>query len=100
MTVPSKLQAYLAAGCPIIASLDGEPARIVESSGAGFCAAAGDAKALSEIIVRMADIPVAERQEMSTCGKKYFEGHFAPDLVIEELIDHVKKVVEMNGTKK
>ena len=33
-TVPSKIQAYLAAGRPIIASLDGEGARVVDNAGA------------------------------------------------------------------
>jgi colanic acid biosynthesis glycosyl transferase WcaI len=34
-TVPSKVQSYLACGRPIIASLDGEGARIIKNSGSG-----------------------------------------------------------------
>lgn len=44
-TVPSKMQAYLAAGKPIIASLDGEGARVLEASGAGLACPAEDAAA-------------------------------------------------------
>ncbi|MGZ7222945.1 hypothetical protein ACXWPH_10115, partial [Streptococcus pyogenes] len=46
-TVPSKIQAYLAAGRPILASMDGEGARVVQLAGAGLASAAEDAAALA-----------------------------------------------------
>ncbi|MGH8848482.1 MAG: glycosyltransferase family 4 protein, partial [Polaromonas sp.] len=56
-TVPSKVQAYLAAGKPIIASLDGEGARVVEESGAGVSCPAEDAVALAQAVLRLRAMP-------------------------------------------
>lgn len=36
LTIPSKIQAYLAAGKPVLASLNGEGARVVLEAQAGF----------------------------------------------------------------
>ena len=44
LTIPSKLQAYLAAGRPVIGALDGEGARVVVESGAGLACPAEDAR--------------------------------------------------------
>ena len=44
MTIPGKLQAYLATGLPVLAMLNGEGARIVQDGNAGLVCAAGDAQ--------------------------------------------------------
>ncbi len=93
LTIPSKVQAYLAAARPIIAALDGEGARVVEEAGAGFCSAAGDAGALAASILRMARLPLAERQAMGMRGRSYFNRHFAPERLVDELADHFKQVI-------
>ena len=41
LTIPAKVQSYLACGKPIIAALDGEGARVVQEAGAGLTAEAG-----------------------------------------------------------
>src|SRR5690606_21096955 len=51
-TVPSKVQAYLAAGKPIIASLDGEGAQVLNDSGAGVSCPAEDAAALAKAVLQ------------------------------------------------
>lgn len=45
LTIPSKVQAYLAAGKPIIASLDGEGARVIIEIWCRFSSSAEDAAA-------------------------------------------------------
>lgn len=93
LTIPSKIQAYLAAGRPIIASLDGEGARIVEDSGSGFCCAAGNAELLAKAIIRMANTPLAEREEMGQRGLQYFHKHFEPTHLVEQLKMHFNDVI-------
>ena len=53
LTVPGKVQSYLAAGRPIVAMLDGEGARVVTEARAGFASAAGDPHALAANILRV-----------------------------------------------
>ena len=49
MTIPGKVQAYLASGIPLLGMLDGEGARVIVESGAGFACTAGDGAGLARI---------------------------------------------------
>ncbi len=42
MTIPSKIQAYLQAGRPVVGALNGEGARLISASGAGLTITAED----------------------------------------------------------
>ncbi len=75
-TVPSKLQAYLAAGRPIIAALAGEGERLVTESGAGLTCAPENAAALADTIRSMYRTPACTRGAMGDAGKAYFTEHF------------------------
>ena len=76
MTIPGKVQSYLACGRPIIAMLDGEGGQIVEESGAGFSCSAEDSSALARLVKKMAIVPKPERERMGGLGRKYYEEHF------------------------
>lgn len=97
LTIPSKVQAYLAAGRPILAALDGEGARIIEESGAGLCTPAGDAEALASSILRLAQMRVTEREEMGRSGRAYFEKHFEPGHLVRELVTHLTQLIAKTG---
>ena len=92
-TVPSKMQAYLAAGKPIIASLDGEGARVLEASGAGVACPSEDAGALAEAVLRLKAIPRAEMQRMGEAGQIYYKTHFDPAVLAEKLLQHFTMVL-------
>lgn len=94
LTVPSKVQAYLAAGRPILAALDGEGARVVSEAGAGLAVPAEDARALADAIARMAGMPPAELAAMGRSGRAYYHSHFAPDLLARRLIGHLERAIE------
>jgi colanic acid biosynthesis glycosyl transferase WcaI len=83
MTIPGKLQSYLAAGMPIIAALNGEGADVVRSANAGFTCAAGNATNLAEIVLKMADLPLSERQAMGKNGLKYSKREFDRRMVVD-----------------
>lgn len=84
-TVPSKVQAYLAAGRPVIASLDGEGARVVEEAGAGIAVPAEDAAALAEGILRIHAMAPEARRALGESGRRYYEQHFAPEALAARL---------------
>lgn len=77
-TVPSKLQTYFAAGRPIIASLDGEGARVVDESGAGISCAAEDAGALANAVLALRAKPPSELGAMALAGRDYYVRNFDP----------------------
>lgn len=87
-TIPSKVQAYLAAGRPIIGSLDGEGARVIAAAHAGMTCSAGDGQALAESIAEMQNLSVEQRQQLGNNGKAYYFEHF-------ELKAQCKKLIEL-----
>ena len=93
LTVPSKIQAYLASGRPIIAALNGEGSRIVLDAGAGVVCPAGDGAALAEAVAQLADLPENVRREMGISGRRYCEIHFNLRRLTDELIVHLKNLV-------
>lgn len=95
-TVPSKVQAYLAAGRPIIAALDGEGARVVMEAGAGVACPAEDAKALADAVLQLRNAAPEDRQRMAQCGLSYYEHHFEPKLLAKRLIEILSGV--LSGT--
>lgn len=99
LTIPSKVQAYLAAGRPVLAALDGEGSRIISQAGAGLCSEAGNALALAENVLRMAALSPRERQQMGQNGRRYFERHFAPDALADELVEHFKEAISAQEKK-
>lgn len=93
LTVPSKVQAYLAAGRPIIASLNGAGAEIVQEAGAGLTVPAEDASALAQAVNALYLMPERERLEMGARGRKYYEEHFSHEKLVDELIEHLDQAV-------
>lgn len=91
--VPSKLQAYLAAGRPVLAALDGEGARVVAEAGAGLVAPAGDAAALAAAARALYALSPAERDAMGARGRAYFTRHYHPDVLTPRLIAQFERVL-------
>jgi len=85
LTIPAKLQSYMACARPIVASLDGEGARVVREAGAGLAVPAGDAAGLARGVLELANMPAAEREAMGRRGRAYFEAHFERGRLLKQL---------------
>jgi glycosyltransferase involved in cell wall biosynthesis len=85
LTIPSKLQSYLACARPIVAALEGEGARVVTEAGAGYTAAPENAQALADAVRSIAALAPAERERMGQSGRRYFERHFERSRLLDQL---------------
>jgi len=85
MTIPGKVQAYLASGKPVLAMLDGEGAELIERSGAGLVCAAGDSAGLAHNVARMADMSAAERAAIADRAQRLSTSEFDRDALIGRL---------------
>ncbi len=92
LTIPNKVQAYMASGKPIIASLNGEGARVVVESGAGRAVPAENGKALAEAVLELYEMDPIERELLGENGKKYFRENFDNDKLTKQLIDYFNSV--------
>lgn len=86
LTIPAKVQSYLACGRPIIAALDGEGAKIVVEAGAGFTCPAEDPDALVEAVLKLYRMPKDQRDLMGLSGRKYYETHFDRGVLLDRLV--------------
>jgi colanic acid biosynthesis glycosyl transferase WcaI len=85
LTVPGKIQSYMACGRPIVGALDGEAGRLIEESGAGLVCPAGDAEGLAASVLRLFQMPRANRDRMGAEGKRYCEQHFDRGMLLGRL---------------
>lgn len=92
VTVPNKIQAYMASGRPIIACLNGEGARLVVEAGAGFSSPAEDANALVKTVLRLYELSVSEREKMGNNGRAYYQEHFDHEHLVDQLIGHMQAI--------
>jgi len=95
LTIPSKVQAYLACGKPIVGSIEGEGARIIREAGAGLTPAAESAEELAGAVLAMYRMGAEERQAMGERGREYFAAHFERNMLIDRLCDWFE---ELHGT--
>lgn len=85
MTIPGKLQSYLAAGRPVLAMLDGEGAELVARSGAGLVCGAGDAAGLAANVARLAGMSADERAAIAERGRRLSGDEFDRGRLIDRL---------------
>jgi glycosyltransferase involved in cell wall biosynthesis len=91
-TVPTKIQSYLAAGRPIIASLDGEGARIVSQANAGLACPAEDAAALAKAVLTLKSMTPEELRRMGESGRKFYKTHFDSDVLARHLMQRLRRL--------
>lgn len=84
MTIPGKLQSYLAAGMPVIAALNGEGADVIRLAKAGYTSPAGDAVALASSVQQMAELPKSEREAMGKNGLAFSRQTFDRQLILDK----------------
>lgn len=93
-TVPSKLQAYLAAGRPVIACLNGEGARLVEVARAGLACPAEDSEELAQTVLRLYRMPAELRDAMGINGRRYYRDHFDHEVLVDKLIARLSVIAQ------
>ncbi len=75
MTLPGKVQSYMAAGKPIIGAINGETAQVIEEAGCGYCCEAEDAEGLAKCVEQL--IHHANKVELGEVAQKYYEERFS-----------------------
>jgi glycosyltransferase involved in cell wall biosynthesis len=93
LTVPGKIQSYMACGKPIVAALDGEGGRLIKESGTGLSSPAEEPAALAESILTLYRMPKTEREAMGLRGKAYCEKNFGRDMLLDRLDGWMRELI-------
>ena len=94
MTIPGKVQTYLATGLPIVGMLDGEGAAVIERAGAGVVCAAGAGAALAERVRTLMRMGEDERAAMGARGRRYCDQEFSRAGLMSALEGWTAELVE------
>lgn len=92
MTIPGKLQSYLAAGIPVIAMLDGEGVEVVKNSQSGLTCAAGDHVELAATVLKLSEMSEEERETMGRNGLNVSVREFDRGTLIDRLEGWVEQL--------
>jgi colanic acid biosynthesis glycosyl transferase WcaI len=94
LTVPSKVQTYMACGKPILASLASEGAAVVAGTGSGIAVPPGQPEALSQMMLRLATMPEDDLCQMGGRARDIFVERFSLSAVVDTLVDHLCKTLD------
>lgn len=86
LTLPSKLQSYMACAKPVVAALEGEGNRILQEAGAGIGCASGDSASLASAVLTLYRMPSEDREEMGRRGRIYYDTHFERTMLVDKLV--------------
>jgi glycosyltransferase involved in cell wall biosynthesis len=98
-TIPSKFQASLAFGVPVIATIRGDIQSIVEQNGLGFTAAPEDVGALEAVFRAALALSPAERFDMGRRAREFYYRTMSRDAGISRIEGLLTDVSRRSGTK-
>jgi glycosyltransferase involved in cell wall biosynthesis len=90
LTVPSKVQFYMAQGKPILAMLNGDGAELIANAQCGYCAPAGNYEKCADLVYKILD----NKEILSLMGKKgkdYYLKHFQK----KDRIDQLENIINI-----
>jgi colanic acid biosynthesis glycosyl transferase WcaI len=77
ITIPSKIQAYLQAGKPVLCGVAGDAASLVERAGAGLSFRPGDPDDLVRALLELREMGRPALAEMGERGRRFYEEELA-----------------------
>ena len=87
MTIPTKIQSYMAFGKPIIGMLNGIGAEIIRKSECGYVCDAANYIALANNVIKAYHEEGNVLTQKGENGKKYYDQYFSKKVIIDNLID-------------
>ena len=98
MTIPAKLQSYMACGKPILAAVGGETKRVIEDADCGIVTELGNESALANAITRMSRATIEERMRWSLNAVNYAETHFNKKALMDAMDVHISECITQGSS--
>lgn len=94
ITIPSKTQAYMAAGKPILMAVRGDAADLIEAAGCGVVAIPENAESLVEAVLKLVELSKAERQRIGEKGRTFYIKNLSLSSGVEKISEQVRALVK------
>lgn len=90
LTLPGKVQSYMAVGKPIIGAIDGETAEVIREAGCGYCGSADDADELVKNIKLF--MKNGEKEQLGLNARAFYDANFDRNKFMDTLEEELKKL--------
>ncbi|MBM4103887.1 MAG: glycosyltransferase family 4 protein [Planctomycetes bacterium] len=77
ITIPSKTQAYLASGRPVLMAVEGDAANLINQAQAGISCEPENPNAIAEAIKEAYNMTPLQRQQLGENGRKYYDNQLS-----------------------
>jgi len=96
ITIPSKTQAYLAVGKPIIMAVRGDAANMVRQAGAGLEAEPENPASIAQAVLSLASMSLPQREAMGQQAMQYYRDHLSLQVGVSAFIKVFTQVLPSN----
>lgn len=97
LTVPAKVQAYLASGKIILGMLNGEGNKLINECGGGISVSAGDYNGLALAAKQLLEISIVERKQMEQNSLNYYKENFSKEKLFNQLNSLFLEISHINN---
>jgi len=100
ITIPSKTQAYLAVGRPLVMAVRGDAADLVREANAGVVAVPENPDSLAQGVLRLARLPAHEREAMGRNAAQFYKDKLSLSVGVAAFIKVFEQVLsskKING---
>jgi colanic acid biosynthesis glycosyl transferase WcaI len=90
ITIPSKTQAYLAAGRPLLMAVEGDASELVNRAGAGLSCEPENPGAIADTVKQLYYMTPSQRQQLGENGQSFYD----KELAFSVAVDRYEKLFE------
>ncbi|WP_272023216.1 glycosyltransferase family 4 protein [Olleya namhaensis] len=90
LTVPAKVQAYMASKKIILGMLNGEGKDLINESESGIAVNAGDFQSLANSVIKISNLPEEKIYQIEGNSFNYYLNNFSKDLLFDKLEAYLK----------
>ncbi len=96
ITIPSKTQAYMSVGKPLLMAVNGDAANLVRESGSGVVVPSQDERALAQAIQALAKLPKNELTQMGERAANYYRQHLSVEVGVSRFAEIFRSIHTKN----
>ena len=94
ITIPAKVQSYLACGKPILAMIDGEASKIIEEANAGLTCPSESSELLAENIKKLSSQDQNELDKLGQNALNYYNNEFERTMLMDRMESTFNKMTD------
>lgn len=97
LTVPAKVQAYMASGKIILGMFNGEGAEIIKQADCGYAVPAGDYNKLVKKAILLSQLQESEKLKKEQNALEYYKNNFDKNKLFDKLEDVLERMINENS---